>query len=86
MPAPRCHTHADAIGDVMNEAKRAAPTHPHPMAPDTPPGNVVAGALAKILDSGKDLAQRLVEGGRRVAARRQQGGGARKKKSGRGQK
>lgn len=43
------------LGEAMEEAKKKAPTHPHPMAPDSPPGNVVSDALAKILDSGKDL-------------------------------
>ncbi|MDQ3304722.1 MAG: hemerythrin domain-containing protein [Actinomycetota bacterium] len=28
------------IGDALEEAKKAAPTDPHPKAPDTPPGNV----------------------------------------------
>ena len=43
------------LGEVMEAAKKMAPTHPHPMAPDSPPGNIVSDALAKILDSGKDL-------------------------------
>ncbi|MCY1083042.1 hemerythrin domain-containing protein [Archangium lansingense] len=35
-------------------AKRTAPTRPHPRAPDTPPGNLVAGAMSAVLDMGKD--------------------------------
>jgi hypothetical protein len=31
-----------------------APTHPHPHAPSTPPGNVVAGAAASIVDKARD--------------------------------
>ena len=46
----------EALGAVIAQAKRAAPTHPHPMSPDTPPGNFVSGALAKILDLGRDAA------------------------------
>ncbi len=30
------------IGDELVAAKRTAPTRPHPEAPDTPPGNIVA--------------------------------------------
>jgi hemerythrin superfamily protein len=40
-----------AIGEALEQAKGVAPTHPHPMAPDTPPGNVISEALAAILDS-----------------------------------
>ncbi|WP_084609791.1 hemerythrin domain-containing protein [Archangium violaceum] len=46
-------------------AKRAAPTRPHPRAPDTPPGNLVAGAVSAVLDMGKDAlraARRKAEG------------------------
>ncbi|MET0404332.1 MAG: hemerythrin domain-containing protein [Cystobacter sp.] len=46
----------EAIGAALEQAKLLAPTHPHPMSPDTPPGNVIAGALAKILDMGRDAA------------------------------
>ncbi len=53
------------LGEAMEAAKKVAPTHPHPMAPDTPPGNVVSEVLAKILDSGKDL----VRGTARAAGR-----------------
>ncbi|MGQ0508763.1 MAG: hemerythrin domain-containing protein [Myxococcaceae bacterium] len=49
----------EALGAVMEQAKKVAPTHPHPMAPDTPPGNVIAGALASVLDSGRDFARTL---------------------------
>jgi hemerythrin superfamily protein len=34
------------IGARMQEAKQTAPSHPHPRSPDTPPGNVLAGAVA----------------------------------------
>jgi len=30
------------LGDTLEQAKVAAPTKPHPKAPDTPPGNLVA--------------------------------------------
>ena len=42
------------LGEVMAAAKEAAPTRPHPKAPDTPPGNLVAGAGAAVLDKARD--------------------------------
>ena len=42
------------LGEAMAAAKEAAPTRPHPRAPDTPPGNLVAGAGAAVLDKAKD--------------------------------
>jgi hemerythrin superfamily protein len=43
------------LGERMEMAKKLAPTRPHPRAPDTPPGNIVAGSVAAIMDRGKDL-------------------------------
>jgi len=54
------------LGDAMVEAKDAAPTHPHPKAPDTPPGNVVAGAAAAVTDKVGDTVSGLAQGGRAV--------------------
>jgi hemerythrin superfamily protein len=45
----------ELIGNALAQAKKAAPTRPHPRAPDQPPGNVVAGAAAAVLDRGRDL-------------------------------
>jgi hemerythrin superfamily protein len=42
------------MADALTRAKKAAPTRPHPRAPDTPPGNVVAGAVSAVLDMGRD--------------------------------
>jgi hemerythrin superfamily protein len=58
------------LGEAMESAKKVVPTHPHPMAPDTPPGNVVSGALAKILDSGKDLVRDTARSARRAVSAR----------------
>ena len=38
------------------KAKDAAPTHPHPHAPDTPPGNVVLGPITALIDRIRDAA------------------------------
>jgi hemerythrin superfamily protein len=42
------------MAEALKVAKKAAPTRPHPRAPDTPPGNMVAGAVSTVLDMGKD--------------------------------
>jgi hemerythrin superfamily protein len=67
----------EALAAAIKQAKRAAPTHPHPMAPDTPPGNFISDALAKVLDTGKDLmrgaarsAKSMVNGRTAARARR----------------
>ena len=58
------------LAKAVEKLKRVAPNHPHPMAPDTPPGNVIVGLLAKIMDAGKDVARRVIspEKGRARAA------------------
>jgi hemerythrin superfamily protein len=43
------------IGDDLVAAKRTAPTRPHPEAPDTPPGNIVAQVLTAPLDAVANL-------------------------------
>jgi hemerythrin superfamily protein len=49
------------LGRRLQEAKKSAPTRPHPSAPDTPPGNVLAGTMAAVLDAGKDAARGIRE-------------------------
>jgi hemerythrin superfamily protein len=44
-----------AIGAELVAAKRTAPTRPHPEAPDTPPGNLVAQVLTAPLDATANL-------------------------------
>lgn len=46
------------MGTAMAAAKKLAPTHPHPHAPTTPPGNVVAGAAAGVIDRARDAVRR----------------------------
>ena len=45
----------EELGQRMEKAKKIAPTHPHPRAPDSPPGNIAAGAMAAVMDRGKDM-------------------------------
>lgn len=42
------------MGQQLAEAKKRAPTRPHPRAPNTPPGNVAAGPLAGVMDKARD--------------------------------
>lgn len=44
------------LGMRYVKAKEAAPTHPHPHAPDTPPGNVLLGPVAALIDRVRDAA------------------------------
>ena len=46
------------MGAELAKAKKMAPTHPHPNAPNTPPGNVVAGAAAALIDKARDALRR----------------------------
>lgn len=42
------------LGERYERALRMAPTHPHPHAPDTPPGNRVLGPVAALVDRMRD--------------------------------
>ena len=46
----------EELGDKMKAAKKAAPTRPHPRAPNKPPANVAAGAVAGAVDRIRDAA------------------------------
>ncbi|HEX2699758.1 MAG TPA: hemerythrin domain-containing protein [Acidimicrobiales bacterium] len=48
------------IGDALEKAKKVAPTRPHPRSPDTPPGNLAAGAGAGLVDRARDAARRRI--------------------------
>jgi len=43
-----------ALGGRYEYAKSAAPSHPHPHAPDTPPGNLILGHVAALFDKARD--------------------------------
>ncbi len=55
------------LGARMEKAKKLAPTRPHPRAPDQPPGNMVAGTMAAMMDRAKDLVR---DGAEKMLARR----------------
>lgn len=50
------------LGDRFTTAKGMAPTHPHPQAPDTPPGNILLGPVAAIYDRARDAARQALGG------------------------
>jgi hemerythrin superfamily protein len=43
-----------AMGEAMAKAKKLAPTHPHPKAPNEPPGNLIAGLAVSVVDRIRD--------------------------------
>jgi hemerythrin superfamily protein len=47
------------LGKRYEMAKATAPTHPHPHAPDTPPGNMVLGPVAAVLDRTRDAIKKI---------------------------
>ena len=50
----------EELAEAMEKAKKAAPTHPHPRAPDTPPGNLIAGVAAGAVDRAEDTGKKTV--------------------------
>ncbi len=46
--------HLAELGERYQVAKNSAPTHPHPNAPDTPPGNKVMGPITAVIDRMRD--------------------------------
>ena len=53
--------HLRELGVQLRTAKRFAPTRPHPLAPDKPPANVVAGMIAGAVDRLRDALSALTE-------------------------
>jgi len=45
----------EALGSLLERAKKAAPTRPHPRMPDTPPGNFLTGMGEGLMDRALDL-------------------------------
>jgi hemerythrin superfamily protein len=56
----------EELAQALGAAKKGAPTRPHPRAPDTPPGNIVAGVAAGAVDRVEDTGKRTM---RRVLGR-----------------
>ena len=60
----------DEMGKAMERAKSAAPTRPHPRAPARPPGNLVAGPLAAVVDRVRDAVSGRGSESKRSGARK----------------
>lgn len=58
------------LAEAIVAAKKTAPNHPHPAAPDTPPAGAVAGMLARMTDTGKDLVRRVLDRDKAAGHRR----------------
>ncbi len=48
------------LGERLAAGKKVAPTRPHPRSPDQPPGNILAGAAAGVLDRARDVGKQAV--------------------------
>ena len=51
------------LGDALTGAKKHAPTHPHPKAPDVPPANALVGAIIGAVDRVGDNISGMAQGG-----------------------
>jgi hemerythrin superfamily protein len=60
----------NALAATMLDLKHVAPNHPHPHAPDTPPGATLTGLIAKVADSGRDLVRQITSGDKTAGHRR----------------
>lgn len=49
------------LGEQLDAARSSAPTRPHPTAPDTPPGNLVADVLAAPLDAATQISSKAAD-------------------------
>jgi hemerythrin superfamily protein len=48
------------MGARLEQARKRAPTRPHPHAPDEPPGNSLAAPVSALLDRGRDIVRKVL--------------------------
>jgi hemerythrin superfamily protein len=75
---PRLEASVDAerlnrLARAYKLARDTAPTHPHPHAPNTPPGNLVLGPVVAIMDRARDAARAAADKFKEARAGRQAG-------------
>jgi hemerythrin superfamily protein len=61
------------LGELLEKAKKVAPTRPHPMAPDEPPLNAIASSVTALIDRLRDAGAKAIADARsrgRSTARR----------------
>jgi hypothetical protein len=51
------------LGEALAKARETAPTRPHPRMSDTPPGNILGGAAANVIDRVVETIGGLAQGG-----------------------
>jgi hemerythrin superfamily protein len=49
------------LGEALANAKKVAPTHPHPKAPDEPPFNTIAAAVSGLIDRARDTGREAIK-------------------------
>ena len=49
------------LGAELRDAKRRAPTRPHPRSPDEPPANLLVGGAVAVIDKARDVGKRTVD-------------------------
>ena len=49
------------LGAELRDAKRQAPTHPHPSSARHAPGNVLVGGAVAVMDKARDVGKRTVD-------------------------
>jgi len=69
----------ETLGKALEAAKKVVPTRPHPRAPDSPPGGIVAALPAALLDRAKDFVQGVAKRAQGEAKKRAPTNGARRK-------
>jgi hemerythrin superfamily protein len=50
------------LAEALAQMKKVAPTHPHPHAPDSPPGNLLVGAVGGVADKVGDTVSGFAQG------------------------
>jgi hemerythrin superfamily protein len=58
------------LGEALAEAKKAAPTKPHPRSPDEPPGNLIAAAATLPIDMARSAGETAVRNLSRAVTKR----------------
>ena len=61
--APSAEQRSETSAQYSADAKKSAPTHPHPRSPDTPPGNSVVGTVVGVVDRVGDNLSGIAQGG-----------------------
>jgi hemerythrin superfamily protein len=61
--AAKSASQLETLGKALEAAEATAPTHPHPNAPNTATGNLVAGPFAAVVDRTRDAIRNALQSG-----------------------